>query len=143
MRPYDLAVALAPAKALLMSTGPHVAATTGCDMRFRVHRHSGVGLRLAPYAQMDDGKIDLMYTPSAIKSVLKALKLDGMIKSKGKHVNDSLVAYSQAADSIELTCDAAPQRVMVDGELVGFTPVKMRVMPSAFKLFTFEVAGKC
>jgi len=107
------------------------------------NKHSGVGLRLAPYAQMDDGKIDLMYTPSAIKSVLKALKLDGMIKSKGKHVNDSLVAYSQAADSIELTCDAAPQRVMVDGELVGFTPVKMRVMPSAFKLFTFEVAGKC
>jgi diacylglycerol kinase (ATP) len=107
------------------------------------NKHSGVGLRLSPFAQMDDGKIDVMYTAKAIKSVAKALRLDGMIKSKGKHVNDPLVDYAQASSTIELTCDGEPQRVMVDGDLVGFTPVKMEVVRGAFKLFTPQQSGAC
>ena len=83
------------------------------------NKHSGVGLRLSPFAQMDDGKIDLMWTPRAIKSVTKALKLDGMIKKKGKHVNDPLVEYAQASSTVELTCDTEPQLVMVDGDVVS------------------------
>ena len=107
------------------------------------NKHSGTGLRLSPFAQMDDGRIDIMYTPKAINSILTALKLDGMIKSKGKHVNHKLVEYATASSTIELTCEGAPQRVMMDGDIIGFTPAKMTVIPAAFKLLTPEQSGAC
>ena len=44
--------------------------------------------------------------------------------------------------SIDLESDE-PQRVMVDGDLVGFTPLKMQVLPSAFRIFTPEASGAC
>ena len=56
---------------------------------------------------------------TARKIATKALKLDGMIKKKGKHVNDPLVEYAQASSTVELTCDTEPQLVMVDGDVVS------------------------
>jgi len=107
------------------------------------NKHSGVGLRLSPYAQMDDGKIDLMYTPKPIKKVGTALRLDGMIKKKGIHVNDPLVAYSTASSTITLTSQANPVRIMCDGDSCGFTPLNMTVLKNALTILTPENPGPC
>ena len=107
------------------------------------NKHSGVGLRLCPYAQMDDGKIDLMYTPAPISSVLTALKLDGLIKKKGRHVNHPLVAYDTAASSVSLKSEGAPVRIMCDGDQCGFTPLKMTVLPASVTVLTPMSAAAC
>lgn len=106
------------------------------------NKRSGVGLRLSPKAQLDDGKIDVMYTPVKIKSVLTALKLDGMIKKKGIHVNDARVKYETCSKTLTLE-GPAPIRLMNDGEVVGYTPLKLDVLPAAFTLYTpLEPAGQ-
>ena len=78
-----------------------------------------------------------MYTERKMK-VSHALKLDGMIKKGGAHVNDSLVTYENASKSIELTADEgeAPLKLMVDGDILGTTPLKLTVVPQAFTLLT-------
>jgi len=107
------------------------------------NKHSGVGLRISPYAQIDDGKIDIMYTPQPIKSVSKALKLDGMIKKKGKHVLDTAnVAYTTATEDITLTSEGGPVRVMCDGDSCGVTPLTMKVLPRAVTVLSPQTSPK-
>ena len=101
------------------------------------NKYSGTHHRLSPYAQMDDGKIDVMYTPNPIRSVAKALKLDGGIKGGGTHVLVPLVAYATATSTIKLTSDQ-PVKVMNDGDIIGFSPVQMNVMPLALSVLTPE-----
>lgn len=99
------------------------------------NKHSGVGLRISPHAQLDDGKIDIMYTPKRIRSVFAAMRLDGLIKSKGKHVHDQLVEYTHAVSTIKLEGEA-PVKIMCDGDICGTSPLEMTVMPQALTLFT-------
>lgn len=43
--------------------------------------------------------------------------------------------YSQVGESITLD-GPRPIRLMNDGEILGFTPLKMEVLPAAFTLYT-------
>lgn len=61
-----------------------------------INKHTGTHHRLAPHAQLDDGKIDAVYTNRPLRSIPKAAALDGMIKSGGKHVGDKIVSMKQA-----------------------------------------------
>ena len=102
------------------------------------NKHTGASIRVCPRAQLDDGKIDCMFTPRRM-GVLKALKLDNMIKAGGQHINDDLVSYEFASQSIELaTTNGAPMRLMIDGDILGVTPLRIEVMAKAFTLFTPE-----
>ena len=106
------------------------------------NKFTGTHHRVSPYAQMDDGKIDIMYTPNPIRSVSKALKLDDQIKKGGTHVLDPLVAYATATSSIKLTSDQQI-RVLNDGDIIGFSPVQMSVMPQAVSVLTPEESKPC
>jgi len=101
------------------------------------NKHTGASIRVAPRAQLDDKLIDVMYTPKPM-NVGHALKLDGMIKNGGQHVNHRLVAYEHASETLELTAPAGqpPIKLMIDGDILGVTPLKMTVEPHAFTLLT-------
>ena len=99
------------------------------------NKHSGVGLRISPHAQLDNGKVDVMYTPGRIRSVFAALRLDGLIKAKGKHVLDEQVEYVQAATTVKLESEV-PVNIMCDGDICGKSPFEVTVMPQALTLFT-------
>jgi len=101
-----------------------------------VNKHTGTHHRLAPYAQLDDGKLDLVYTNKPLRSILKAIKIDGLIKSGGKHIHEPIVTLAQAT-SVKLETEK-PARLMVDGDILGFTPLTLTACPGAFSLFTPE-----
>ena len=92
--------------------------------------------RLAPFAQFDDGKLDLCYTNRPLRSIPKAAKLDGQIKSGGKHVNDPIVTMKQTRSVVLET--SAPAKLMVDGDLLGTTPLAITVREGAFRMLTPE-----
>jgi len=108
------------------------------------NKRSGVGLRISPCAQLDDGKIDVMFTPQPLKAIGTALKLNAMMKGAkaGRHVNDPLVKYTSVQQQIRLSADgcAAPVRIMCDGDLCGFAPMAMTVLPHALTVLTPEVS---
>lgn len=99
-----------------------------------VNKHTGTHHRLAPYAQLDDGKLDACYTNKPLRSVAFAAKIDGLIKSGGKHVHEPICSIKQCT-KMKLETEK-PAQLMVDGDLVGFTPLTVTVRPGAFALFT-------
>ena len=101
-----------------------------------VNKHTGIRHRLAPFAQFDDGKLDLCYTNRPLRSIPKAAKLDGQIKSGGKHVNDPIVTMKQTRSVVLET--SAPAKLMVDGDLLGTTPLAITVREGAFRMLTPE-----
>ena len=99
------------------------------------NKRTGVGLRLAPYAQLDDGKLDVVYNKNRICRKGQAFAIDGALKKFGKHVHNPDIGLATAGEVIELTAPT-PQRLMADGDLVGYTPLRMDVLKGAFSLFT-------
>lgn len=91
----------------------------------------GAGLRLAPGASVDDGRMDIgilrrMKTGSLIKAF-------GMLKQDGRHVFHPSVG-SHVFKDLEITTPE-PTAINIDGELAGVTPLKMRVLERALPLF--------
>ncbi|KAL1515211.1 hypothetical protein AB1Y20_004272 [Prymnesium parvum] len=101
------------------------------------NKHTGIKHRIAPKALLDDGKVDVLFTSKPVRSILKAAKLDAMISSGGAHIHSPIVSY-KTASCVEIETQGAPQRIMLDGDIVGFTPLKLEVLPLAFSLFTPE-----
>ncbi len=80
--------------------------------------HTGKAMKIAPYAKLDDGKIDLIIVKRASK--LKLLKLFPKLFT-GEHVKSKLVEYKQVK-KFELI----PKNISglnIDGELIGQTPL--------------------
>ena len=91
----------------------------------------GDRLRLAPKAQIDDGKMDLGIIYHIGR--LKILKLFNQLKAKGSHVwNPNVEFYRFKTLRIE-TSD--PTSINIDGENLGTTPLEIKVLPSAVKVF--------
>lgn len=97
------------------------------------NKHTGVKHRIAPKAQLDDGCVDVLYTPKRM-SIVKAAKLDQMVQSGGSHIHDALVAYRKAQTVV--VDGPKPLRVMLDGDIIGLSPLRLEVIPSAFLLLT-------
>lgn len=75
-----------------------------------------------------------MYTNQKIGSILQAVKIDGMVKGGGKHVHEPAVSLAQVRT---LTLEPEkPARLMVDGDIIGTTPLTVTVLPAAFTLYT-------
>ncbi|MEE9167750.1 MAG: diacylglycerol kinase family protein [Candidatus Neomarinimicrobiota bacterium] len=97
----------------------------GCNTQ-----HTGKGMRLAPYAKLDDGLIDLVIVRNG--SRWKLLKLFLKVFD-GSHVSDPLVEYHQVKKYSIISREN--DILNVDGELKGNTPFEVSVVPGAFHVF--------
>jgi YegS/Rv2252/BmrU family lipid kinase len=91
--------------------------------------HTGEGTRLAPKAQLDDGKLDLIYIREATRVGL--LRLFSKIKD-GRHIDQPGVHYLQVSH-FKLTTDE-PLPINLDGELIESGSFEVRVLPGALDL---------
>lgn len=93
---------------------------------------TGKNLPLAPFSQLDDGKIDFLLLEN--KSRLETLKLFNACKAQGRHVfAKSGVHYLRVKESLTIETDA-PEAINIDGENVGSTPFSMKFLPGAIPL---------
>ena len=91
----------------------------------------GDRLRLAPKAQIDDGKMDLGIIYHIGR--FKILKLFNQLKAQGSHVwNPNVEFYRFKTLRIETE---EPTSINIDGENLGTTPLDIKVLPSAIKVF--------
>lgn len=100
------------------------------------NKFTGTEHRICPRAQLDDGKLDLVYTNKSLKSIVRVAGLDAKVKGGGKHVHDPIVEY-KACESLHFATDV-PSPLMIDGDILGNTPLTASVAPKAFPLFTPE-----
>ena len=91
----------------------------------------GDRLRLAPKAQIDDGKMDLGIIYHIGR--FKILKLFNQLKAKGSHVWNPNVEFFRFKTLRIETED--PTAINIDGENLGTTPLDIKVLPSAIKVF--------
>ena len=91
----------------------------------------GDRLRLAPKAQIDDGKMDLGIIYHIGR--FKVLKLFNQLKAQGSHVwNPNVEFYRFKTLRIETEF---PTSINIDGENLGTTPLDIEVLPLAIKVF--------
>ena len=86
--------------------------------------HTGKAMKMAPLAQLNDGKIDLIIVRKT--SRINLLKLFPKLFS-GDHIKSSLVEYRQVQNfsiSLEETND-----LTIDGEIIGTTPLNVQMVP--------------
>jgi diacylglycerol kinase (ATP) len=91
----------------------------------------GDGMRVAPHAKMDDGKLDL-----CLINPLNRLKLLSVFPSVyfGRHLGIEEVDYSQTK---RVQVDSpSPVEIYADGEYVCQTPVEIGIERSALKVIT-------
>ena len=86
--------------------------------------HTGKAMKMAPLAQLNDGKIDLIIVRKT--SRINLLKLFPKLFS-GDHIKSPLVEYRQVQNfsiSLEETND-----LTIDGEIIGMTPLSVKMIP--------------
>ncbi len=92
--------------------------------------YTGVGMKMAPRAKLDDGKIDLIVVKGATR--IQMLKLFPKVFD-GSHIESNLVDYYQAK-----TFELIPEHddlLDIDGELTGTTPFKVEMISKAINIF--------
>jgi YegS/Rv2252/BmrU family lipid kinase len=87
-------------------------------------KFTGGGMKIAPMADTGDGKVDLVIFQEVGRRDI--LNIFARV-FKGTHVGHPRVRTRGAA---EVTIDGCPQqRLMADGELLGMTPLRLKVLP--------------
>jgi diacylglycerol kinase (ATP) len=90
----------------------------------------GAGVRLAPQARLDDGILNLSIleelSPLEILRVLPRLAIKGELETKRLH------RYEVTQIRIETE---RPCALQADGEIIGQTPVEIRVVPQAIRVW--------
>lgn len=96
------------------------------DITVANNQYMGGGMHVAPTAQFDDGILDVIIIGSRgrLKLVSKFPKI-----YKGTHLDDN-VARLERTTSVRIETEPdASQGVVLDGELVGRTPVEFGIIP--------------
>lgn len=88
----------------------------------------GGGIRIAPRAQIEDGKLDICFIRSA--SRLRLLSLLPKVM-RGRHLTASPVEYAQA-ERLRIETER-PMDCYADGEFACHTPIEIRVLPRALR----------
>ena len=91
-------------------------------------RFAGGGMMLLPEAKIDDGRLEVMVTNNISRSgiILELRRI-----RQGGHLKNSKVSTFQAR---EVTVESRrPLALDVDGEMIGFSPVRVRVLPSVVR----------
>ena len=91
--------------------------------------HVGKGMKMAPYAKLDDGKMDLIIIRDNFKK-MKLLKMFPKIFN-GSHIDDKIVDYKQAKE-IKII-PKSDSTINIDGEIKGITPISIEVLPGKVK----------
>lgn len=95
-------------------------------------------MKVAPDAELDDGKLDLVVVPDRSK-----LRLAAQLPSlyRGSHVNDPI---NVTARGTTIEAYAEPGRVWldIDGEPLGTLPARIESLPNALMLFGIETTAE-
>lgn len=92
-------------------------------------KYFGSGMGVAPDAEVDDAKFSVVIVAEI--SLLDYVKNLGEIK-KCKQIEHPQVMYKHAKE-ISVFSLAAPQPIDMDGEFIGYSPMKVKVVPRALK----------
>lgn len=92
----------------------------------------GGGMKVCPLAHPTDGIVDLVFLHTVNRRTIISKLLPKVYS--GKHINKEGVTYLKGRD-IRISSDR-PLKVITDGEIIGETPVAIRVKPNAIKLIT-------
>jgi YegS/Rv2252/BmrU family lipid kinase len=91
-------------------------------------RFAGGGMMLAPHSEIDDGLLDVIVTDGVTRwDVIKELPRI----SRGRHLKNPKVAELRAREISIFTEE--PMAIDLDGEMVGYTPATLKVLPSAIR----------
>ena len=95
-------------------------------------RFAGGGMMLAPHAELDDGLLDVILTDNATRlDVIRELPRIG----RGAHLKNPKVSEVRVR---ELSINSEePMAIDLDGEMVGFTPANLKVLPSTIRFIGF------
>jgi diacylglycerol kinase (ATP) len=97
-------------------------------------KFAGGGMMLAPHAELDDGLMDLILTDGAGRlDIIKELPRI----QRGAHLQNPRVRELRARE-ISLESDP-PMAIDLDGEMVGFTPALLKVVPAAVRFLTAKL----
>jgi diacylglycerol kinase (ATP) len=88
-------------------------------------KFTGGKMKIAPNADAADGKADIVLFNDVNRREIVAI-FAGVFS--GKHAGHPKVHMRQAA-AISVECDP-PLRLMADGELIGWTPLRVKVLPA-------------
>ena len=88
-------------------------------------KYTGGKMMIAPKAETSDGRADLVVFDRPNRREMVGI-FSGVFS--GKHLAHPRVDLVQAA-SITVEADP-PLRLMADGELLGFTPLRLKVLPA-------------
>ena len=94
-------------------------------------KYTGGEMKIAPMADTNDGKVDMIVFNEVNRWEILNIFANVF---KGKHVNHPKVKVFKGS---EMAIDAEPrQLLMADGELLGETPMKLKVLPGELKILT-------
>lgn len=91
--------------------------------------HAGGGLKVAPKAKLNDGLLDVFLVRE-----LPWLKVWALFPKiyRGTHIEHEKAEYFQARE-VEVEAEESI-RISVDGEVIGYAPVKFSIVPGALKV---------
>ena len=93
--------------------------------------HVGKGMKMAPKARLDDGLIDLIVIRAGASRTRLLQVLPKLFD--GSHINEPEVEYYQTSKfSLIPEMD---EILNIDGEIMGTTPIKVKMIPKAFEMF--------
>lgn len=90
--------------------------------------HTGKGMKIAPNSKLNDGLLDLVLIKDATR--FKLIKLMSKLFS-GRHIYDNIVEYVQIT---KLKLNAENKSLLIDGEIKGFAPFDLSVIPNKVKI---------
>ena len=94
--------------------------------------HVGRGMKMAPKAKLDDGLIDLIVVRSNITRSRLLQTLPKLFD--GTHIDEPEVSYYQTSQF-----SLHPKKnvtINIDGEIMGSTPIKVKMIPRTIEIFS-------
>ena len=94
--------------------------------------HIGKGMKMAPKAKLDDGLIDLVVVKAGVTRTRLLQVLPKLFD--GTHINEPEVSYYQTS---EFSLIPEQDEILnIDGEIMGSTPIKVKMIPNAIEIFS-------
>ena len=94
--------------------------------------HVGKGMKIAPKAKLDDGLIDLIVIRSGASRTRLLQVLPKLFD--GSHINEPEVEYYQTS---EFSLIPEKDEILnIDGEIMGSTPIKVKMISNAMEIFS-------
>lgn len=97
----------------------------------QLNTHCGDGLRMAPFAQLDDGVLDAVCVKTGTRGDF--LAVFGKVKD-GSHVYNPMVEYRHFR-TMRMDPEGPPQDVNIDGEIVGIEPYQVEIQPKSWQFY--------